>query len=71
MVDQRSTKNTKNAESKLFKRLTRLFSGPIVNYKSQNTRNHRRKRLDKYAYTFKDVAGQKFERYDYNPYHNF
>ena len=64
-------KNTKNPESPLFKRLTRLFSGPIINYRSQNTRQLRRRRLDKYARTFKDVAGQKFERAGYNPLDNF
>ena len=68
MVEQNTSNNTKNPESTLFKRLTRLFSGPIVNYRSQNTRQLRRKKLDKYASTFKDVAGQKFERYDYNPF---
>ena len=62
---------TKNPESPLFKRLTRLFSGPIINYRSQNTRQLRRRRLDKYARTFKDVAGQKFERAGYNPLDNF
>ena len=69
MADQ--AKNTKNSESALFKRLTRLFSGPIINYRSQSTRQLRRRRMDKYANTFKDVMGQKFERYDYNPYNNF
>jgi hypothetical protein len=64
-------KNTKNPDSPLFKRLTRLFSGPIINYRSQNTRQLRRRRLDKYARTFKDVAGQKFERTGYNPLDNF
>ena len=63
--------NTKNSESPLFKRLTRLFSGPIINYRSQNTRQLRRRRLDKYARTFKDVAGQTFERAGYNPLDNF
>jgi len=63
--------NTKNTESPLFKRLTRLFSGPIINYRTQNTRQLRRRRLDKYANTFKDVAGQKFERSGYNPLENF
>ena len=63
--------NTKNTESPLFKRLTRLFSGPIINYRTQNTRQLRRRRLDKYANTFKDVAGQKFERSSYNPLDNF
>ena len=68
MVD---TKNTKNPDSPLFKRLTRLFSGPIINYRTQNTRQLRRRRLDKYARTFQDVAGQKFERAGYNPLDNF
>ena len=63
--------NTKNTDSPLFKRLTRLFSGPIINYRTQNTRQLRRRRLDKYANTFKDVAGQKFERTGYNPLDNF
>jgi hypothetical protein len=63
--------NTKNTESPLFKRLTRLFSGPIINYRTQNTRQLRRRRLDKYANTFKDVAGQKFERSGYNPLESF
>jgi len=64
-------KNTRNPDSPLFKRLTRLFSGPIINYRTQNTRQLRRRRLDKYARTFKDVAGQKFERAGYNPLDNF
>ena len=63
--------NTKNTDSPLFKRLTRLFSGPIINYRTQNTRQLRRRRLDKYAHTFKDVAGQKFERSGYNPLESF
>ena len=37
MADNNS-KNTKNSDSVLFKRLTKLFSGPIINYRSQNTR---------------------------------
>ena len=62
---------TRNPESPLFKRLTRLFSGPIINYRSQNTRQLRRRKLDKYARTFKDVSGQSFERSGYNPLDNF
>ena len=67
----KSTKNPKNPDSNLYRRLTRLFSGPLINYRSQNTRQLRRRRLDKYANTFKDVAGQKFERIGYNPFDNF
>ena len=61
---------TRNPDSPLFKRLTRLFSGPIINYRSQNTRQLRRRRLDKYARQFTDVSGQKFERMGYNPLDN-
>tara|TARA_R110000824_G_scaffold67377_7_gene174538 strand:+ start:5526 stop:7529 length:2004 start_codon:yes stop_codon:yes gene_type:complete len=67
----KNTKNPKNPDANLYKRLTRLFSGPLINYRSQNTRQLRRRRLDKYAKTFKDVAGQKFERLGYNPFDNF
>ena len=67
----RSTKNPKNPDSNLYRRLTKLFSGPLINYRSQNTRQLRRRRLDKYANTFKDVSGQKFERIGYNPFDNF
>jgi len=63
-------KNPKNPVSPLFKRLTRLFSGPIINYRSQTTRQLRRRKLDKYARSFKDVAGQKFQRVGYNPFDN-
>ena len=63
-------KNPKNPVSPLFRRLTRLFSGPIINYRTQTTRQLRRRRLDKYARTFKDVAGQKFQRVGYNPFDN-
>ena len=63
--------STRNPDSPLFKRLTRLFSGPLINYRSQNTRQLKRRRLDKYARQFKDVAGQKFERAGYNPLDNF
>jgi hypothetical protein len=69
MADNNS-KNTKNSDSVLFKRLTKLFSGPIINYRSQNTRQLRRRKLEKYATTFNDVAGQKFERLDYNPFNS-
>jgi len=67
---EKNTKNTKNSDSVLFKRLTKLFSGPIINYRSQNTRQLRRRKLEKYATTFNDVAGQKFERLDYNPFNS-
>ncbi len=62
-----NTKNPRNNESNLFKRLTRLFSGPIVNYRSQSGRRIRRQHLDKHAGTFKSASGQQFKKSTYNP----
>lgn len=63
-----NNRNPKNDQSELFKRLTRLFSGPIVNYRQQNIRKDRRKRLDRYANTFRTASGQDFKKKSYNPY---
>ena len=60
MADQ--SKNTRNSDSRLFQRLTRIFSGPIVNYRTQNTRRLRRSLLDKYASQFQSASGQQFKR---------
>ena len=61
-----SGKNTKNSESNLFKRLTRLLSGPIVNKRAQFYRQEKRKDLDKYS--FKSASGKEFQKTDYNPF---
>jgi len=66
MADQR--KNPDNNESALFKRLTRLFSGPITNYRSQMTRNYKRSQLDYFSQRFKSASGQQFKRSGYNPF---
>ena len=58
--------NPRNSDSPLFKRLTRLFSGPIVNYRAQTTRNLRRRQLDKYKFT--SMSGQQFKKTQYNPF---
>ncbi len=60
-------KNPANKQSELFKRLTRLFSGPIVNYRSQTGRRIRRQHLDKFASRFKSASGQQFKKSLYNP----
>ena len=60
-------KNPKNNESTLFKALTRLFSGPIVNYRSQSGRRIRRQHLDKFSSRFKTASGQQFKKSLYNP----
>ena len=60
-------KNPRNPESQLFKRLTRLFSGPIINYRTETGRRIRRQHLDKYSQQFKSASGQQFKKSTYNP----
>ena len=64
MADNR--RNPNNPDSDLFKRLTRLFSGPIVNYRAQAIRNQRRKQMDKYSTKFTSASGKQFKKQDYN-----
>jgi len=61
-------KNVRNPASPLFKRLTRLFSGPIVNYRAQNVNQNRRRDLDKYAGQFQSASGKQFKRMGYDPF---
>ena len=63
-------KNPNNPRSTLFKRLTKLLSGPLVNYRQQQVHRDRRHRLDKYAKKFKSASGQQFRKKSYNPYDN-
>jgi len=65
--NMRKGKNPANTQSSLFKSLTRLFSGPIVTYRSQSGRKIRRQHLDKYASRFKTASGQQFKKQTYNP----
>tara|TARA_Y100000034_G_scaffold55855_2_gene68419 strand:+ start:3520 stop:5550 length:2031 start_codon:yes stop_codon:yes gene_type:complete len=63
-------KNPNNPKSTLFKRLTKLLSGPLVNYRQQQVHRDRRHRLDKYAKKFRSASGQQFRKKSYNPYDN-
>jgi len=63
----RRGKNPANSQSELFKALTRLFSGPIINYRSQSGRRIRRQHLDKFGSRFKSASGQQFKKSLYNP----
>ena len=60
MADNRNSPY--NSQSTLFKRLTRLFSGPIVNFRTQAIRNQRRKQLDKYSTKFTSASGKQFKK---------
>jgi len=64
-------KNPRNPAAPLFKRLTRLLSGPIVNYRTQVARQDRRNNLDKYKYRFRSMSGQEFKRSDNNLSQNY
>ena len=66
MADNKN--NPRNPNSPLFQRLTRLFSGPIVNYRAQQVRNNRKYSVDKYGSKFRSIGGQSFKRKSYNPY---
>ena len=61
------TNNPKNQQSNLFKSFTRLFSGPIINFRSQSGRRIRRQHLDKFSSRFKSASGQQFKKSLYNP----
>ena len=63
----RNDRNPYNNQNNLFKALTRLFSGPITQRRTQSGRQLRRRHLDIYAKRFKSASGQQFKKTDYNP----
>jgi hypothetical protein len=65
---RKNGKNVRNPASPLFRRLTRLFSGPIVNYRAQNVNQNRRAELEKYGNKFTSASGKDFKRMGYNPF---
>ena len=67
MPDNSIKNNPRNNQSQLFKSLTRLFSGPIINYRSQSGRRIRRQHLDKFSSRFKSASGQQFKKTHYSP----
>ena len=68
--NKKGTKNNRNPDSLLFRRLTRLLSGPLVNYRTQTGRRLRRIDLDKYSSRFTSAAGHTFKRSSYDPFEN-
>jgi len=61
-----SKNNTRNPQSTLFKQLTRLLSGPLVNFRRQIPRRDKRRRLDKHK--FVSASGQQFKKVSYDPF---
>ena len=64
------SRNPRNPRSELFKSLTKLLSGPIVNRRSQTGRRLRRSQLDMYANRFTSASGQEFKRSNYDAFKN-
>jgi len=62
---RRNQHNPRNPTSELFKRLTRLLSGPIVSYRNQAERQLSRRKMDKYR--FRSASGQQFKKTTHNP----
>jgi hypothetical protein len=62
----RKGKNPYNETSSLFKSLTKLFSGPIVNRRTQTGRQLRRRHLDVFSSRFKSASGKQFKKTEYN-----
>jgi hypothetical protein len=62
-----NNKNPKNEQSNLFKRLTRLFSGPIVDYKQPAVARNTGRTVKKYQFT--SSTGKEFKHKEYyNPF---
>ena len=68
MADNNSSNpNPRNPDSTLFRRLTRLFSGPIVNYDRPAVTRGTRKSVQKYNFT--SSTGKAFKKKEYhNPF---
>ena len=60
-------KSPYNPQSDLFKALTKLFSGPITQRRTQTGRDLRRRQLDNYASRFNSASGAQFKKWEYNP----
>jgi hypothetical protein len=71
MAKNKTNKNNpRNPQSLLFRRLTRLLSGPLTNYRTQTNHRLRRIQLDQYASKFTSASGMDFKKTAYNPYDN-
>ena len=60
-------RNPYNPSSGLFKSLTRIFSGPLTQRRTQTGRQLRRRHLDAYSSKFRSASGQQFKKSEYNP----
>jgi hypothetical protein len=63
----KNKKSPYNPQSDLFKALTKLFSGPITQRRTQTGRQLRRRQLDNYSTKFMSATGAQFKKWEYNP----
>jgi hypothetical protein len=61
MASPKSSANPRNPGSSLFRQLTKLLSGPLVKYRRQDTRQLKKRALDKYKSRFRSASGQEFK----------
>jgi len=69
IIPKKTGENPRNAENPLYKALTKLFSGPIVDYRHQQVRRYRRKALDKFNWT--SATGKEFKKSEYEKNYSF
>lgn len=65
MSDQ---KNPRNSGNPLYKALTRLFSGPLVDFRDQAQNRYRRGEMNKLGSKFTSASGKAFKKAGHNPY---
>jgi len=63
---QTEVKNPRNQESPLYVGLTRLFSGPLSNFRATSQLRFKRRDLDRFKFT--SASGQSFKKKSYNPF---
>lgn len=66
MAPPSNKKNPRNSANPLFKQLTKLLSGPLVKYRRENSKQLRKRRLDKYKSRFTSASGQEFKMSAYS-----
>ena len=63
--------NPRNPQHELFRKLTKLLSGPIGTSRQQQPRSLRRMQLDNYSTKFKSASGQEFKKSAYGQKGNY
>jgi hypothetical protein len=66
-----NTKNPYNPENYLYKRLTKLFSGPIISYQRRNVNYLRGDKIKNGKKLFKDMTGKEFRKMSYDPLNSY